>query len=414
MVNRLAVKKPVAGCTNQELIDGPESTGIVMTDAIQLHRCRVEPVCSCTSSWLLPARLRLMSVLAWMLVVCLMLDAGRSDALGQAAPASPRFGFEFATDLASARETASRDTKILMLIPAAWRSGADSDALSPAVEAFRAGPLVDDAVVRLIQRRFVPYYFELDERGARYDETAAKLAMELCPDLAFPSVMPTPPVILATPEGKLLSTVSVYVSAADFLDSLASAVAQNEPYGELTASEAGLESRTERAQVLHDLRQLDAALEALGDDQSSHAWFLRGAIAQEQERWDEMDAAFKMVTDDNWKNEISVRELYRYWTIRNLDGIRQLAASLAPDHPRHQEAMYYLGLACYHSGDRDEALRVWGDSIQAHPDTAWSLRLDWTRGQAIRGPDAPMLEGPPESLLNRVFLSPHGNPDLKR
>ena len=67
---------------------------------------------------------------------------------------------------------------------------------------------IDSQVVDLLNRRFVPYYYDMDSLGELYDDEATKLAMQLYPDLRYLSSMPTPPLLFMTPEKKFLGYAS--------------------------------------------------------------------------------------------------------------------------------------------------------------------------------------------------------------
>jgi hypothetical protein len=324
-------------------------------------------------------------------------------------------GFEFADTLEDAQSRAATEGRILMLVPSALRTSTASNDLGPATEAFRAGPLVDDRVVRLIQRRVVAYGFDMDRQGARYDEDAAAIAISICPDLKFPSIMPAAPILFITPDGTELGQIDFFCTPDAFLEVLTAVVSGNVAYNELTAAEAALEDPTARARVLYDLRQFDRCLALVEDDQSSEAYFLRGAIARERGEWADMKAAFKMVSDERRKPDIQMHEILRFWEIGNFEGIKSIVTGLNRRFPHYQQAMYYLGLAMYHTGETEEAAKVWEDAILADPESAWALRLDWTRGLAKSGADSPMLSrNSQDSLLKRKYLSPQGNADLKR
>ncbi len=267
----------------------------------------------------------------------------------------------------------------------------------------------------MINRRFVPYYFEMEPRGSLYDATAAEMTLLINPELKFSSVLPTPPVMFVTPEGKSLGALNLFCTPDELFSAMVSILNENENYGRLTDDELLIADPARRATVLYELGRPDDALKMLGDDQSSEGWYLRGAIARERGEWAEMKKSFKMVTDQQRVPDMVMQQIYRCWTQGNYDGIKSLFDEITPTDPRYQEAVYYAGLAHYHSGAMPEALRLWQESIQAHPQSPWSLRLDWTRGLATHGVNSPFLtNNRPESLLGRNYLSPHGNADLSR
>ncbi len=323
-------------------------------------------------------------------------------------------GFEFADTLDEATARGEGERRVVLLVPSALRGGRNGNDIGPATEAFRAGPLVDNRIARLISRRFVAYGFDMDKRGSRYDEEAAQIAISICPDLQFPSVMPASPLLMVTPQGKELGQIDMFCTGDALLEALTKVVNENDAYRELRPDEQALDD-IQRAEVYYDLRQFDHCIEQLEGLKTSQAYYLRGAIAREQGEWAEMKAAFKMVTDEDRKMDIQMQEVRRYWTIGNYEGIKALVGGLDRRFPHYQEALYYGGLALFHTDQREEALKTWEEGVLADPETAWALRLDWTRAMAKSGPDTPLLSrSGPESLLKRNYLSPQGNSDLNR
>lgn len=225
--------------------------------------------------------------------------------------------------------------------------------------------------------------------------------------------MPTPPLMVITPDGKFLNDISVYSTADELLESLASIVHDSAELSQLNDSEKALEA-IEQAEALLDLRQFDAALEIVQDDQSSAAWFLRYVVAFERGAWVDMSSAFRMVTDKKYFDEMEIYEIRRAWNKREYEEIKKRYSALAREFPFRDEATYYAGLAYYHSDDVAKALEVWEEGIKAASESPWGLRMDWIRGVAKDGPDKPMMVNHrPESLLGRRFISPRGAWDLK-
>lgn len=358
-----------------------------------------------------PAAPRVVRVIMTIAAVCLICGPIQAQHPLEEVPA----GFQWTYTLEQARQVAENEGKIIMLVPAAYRSRSDNPVLSPATESLRAGPLADQRVIRLIRRRFVPCYFETKPQGALYDKQATELAMLVSPELRFAAVMPTPPLMFVTPEGKSLATANVFCTADELYAVLVRVVGENEPWSSLSDDELLLPGTVDQARVLHELGQSGQALKMLGDDPSSAASFLRGVIAREEGDWAGMKRAFSRVTDDAWLNEMKMQELYRHWTAGNWRGIKSVAADIDPDWPRYQEALYYQGLACHYTDTTSETMRLWKESIEANPATVWSLRMDWTRSILKHGVGTPVLPGHrTDSLLGRSYLSPHGNVDLMR
>lgn len=134
----------------------------------------------------------------------------------------------------------------------------------------RAGPFSDERVIRRINRRFVPHYFDLNPSGAAKDADARRMVLAAKPALGGQSVT-TPPVLVMTPTGELLTEVSNYASETDLLAALDDVLAEdvlakhNEWDVATPEEEAALKSGTplERGELLFDLGQFDEASRVL-------------------------------------------------------------------------------------------------------------------------------------------------------
>ncbi len=324
-------------------------------------------------------------------------------------------GIDWVFSLEEAITKATETNRIVILKPVSYRSQKNKAHLSPSAETQRAISFVDSRVVDLLNQRFVPYYFDMDSAGDLYDATATQLAMELYPDLRYLSSMPTPPLLFMTPQKKFLGYASNFLSGQELLEKMIAILDENPIYGQLTAAERALEDPLQKARLLLELRQLDAAMETLEGQETSEAWFLRARIAREQGEWLSMKNSIKMITEKKYLQEIEVENILRYWAVQNLEAIKMKAVDIDNENPRFQEAMYYLGLALFHSNDVDQAIEVWQKAIQANPESAWANRLDLTQGLARLDPGTYLSSRDTiPSVLNRVYLCPNGNDDLNR
>jgi len=324
-------------------------------------------------------------------------------------------GINWAFTLEEALDRAAATNRIVILKPVSFRSNRESDRLSPSSETQRAMSFVDSRVVDLLNRRFVPYYYDMDSLGELYDDEATKLAMQLYPDLRYLSSMPTPPLLFMTPEKKFLGYASNFLSGQELLEKLVQILDENPYYGQLSQAEKNQEDPIKKARTFLELRRLDDALETLEGQESSEAWFLRACIAREQQEWLEMKTAITRITDADLLDAITVENLLRHWNSKNLEAIKVKAAEVKPQNPRYQEAMYYLGLAHFHSGDSNRALEIWENAIQTNPKSAWACRLDLTRGLVKLNPNVYLSSRDKiPSLLGREYLCPNGSADLMR
>jgi len=324
-------------------------------------------------------------------------------------------GINWAFTLDEAISLAKETNRIVILKPVSYRSNRNEDRLSPSSETQRALSFVDSRVVDLLNRRFVPYYYDMDTAGELYDDEATKLAMQLYPDLRYLSSLPTPPLLFMTPERKFLGYASNFLSGEELLEKLVQILDENPYYGQLSVAEKNMEDPIEKARALMELRRLPSALETLEGEQSSEAWFLRARIARQQEEWLNMKNAITRITDKQLLAEVKVENLLRHWKSKNLEAIKIKGAEVKPKNPRYQEAMYYLGLAHFHSGDPNRAIEIWENAIQADPKHAWAFRLDLTRGLVKLDPNVYLSSRDKiPSLLGREYLCPNGSDDLMR
>jgi len=248
-------------------------------------------------------------------------------------------GINWVFSLEDALQKARETDRIVLLKPVSYRSVEGSSDLCPSAETQRAIAFVDSRVVNLINRRFVPYYFDLEKGGALYDEQAAQLALSLFPEIRF-STMPTPPMLLMTPGGKLLTYCNNFLDGDEFLLKIGELFEEHPSYKELSVTERVETDRVKRAWIHYELRNLDEAVKLLEKQASSEANYLRVLIAREQRNWMAMKKAINLVTDTHRKLDIDVENILRYWTINNLAGIIAKGSGSGRDSRRYQEGMY--------------------------------------------------------------------------
>ena len=314
--------------------------------------------------------------------------------------------------LDDAIEKAKATDRIVILKPVSFRSENENDALSPSSEAQRAIAFVDSRVVNLLNLRFVPYYFDVDPIGSQYDERAKTLAERLLPEMRYITSMPTPPLLFMTSEGKMLGHASNFLSAQELLDQLVE-ILDDQSKRSLTTEEQKTEDPVQRAWLLYKLRKLDDARTTLDKQLSSESYYLQVLIAREKEDWKLMKYAIDMVTDTHRKFDIDVENMLRYWQFRNLSGIKALGDQVGIDNHRYQEAMYYLGLAYYHTNDSTKAINVWRNAIENNRNSAWAFRLDLIQGLVKLNPRQYLSsQDVIPSVLGRTYMCPNGSDDL--
>ena len=128
-----------------------------------------------------------------------------------------------------------------------------------------------------------------------------------------------------------------------------------------------------------------------------------------------MKNAVEGVVDSEHLESLAVETLLRFWQVRNLEGIKVKAEDIDEGNPRYQEAMYYLGLAYFHSNEWNRATEIWEKAIETNRQTAWAYRLDLARGLVKLDPTKYLsAQDRIPSLLGRVYLCPNGLKDLSR
>ena len=143
----------------------------------------------------------------------------------------------------------------------------------------RAGPFSDARVIGLLNRRFVALYFDLSDRGAAADPAARKFVVAARPRLGGRAV-PTPPVLIMTPDGKVVGETSNYSSTAQVLGALLAALEDHPEYNKPSPAEQAAATPLARARIQLNLQDLEGARKTLAREQSAEAHYLLGHIAR--------------------------------------------------------------------------------------------------------------------------------------
>ena len=104
------------------------------------------------------------------------------------------------------------------------------------------------------------------------------------------------------------------------------------------------------------------------------------------------------------------------WQQGNFQELAQLVADFPQASNRYSEACYYLGLAKYHTGQKDEARDIWKDSIESLRQDRWIYRCDWAYCALSKGSGRMTFSSSAKrtSPLNRIGYMGRRNPDLAR
>lgn len=277
----------------------------------------------------------------------------------------------------------------------------------------RAGPFSDERVVRLANRRFVPFYFDLSNRGFAGDPDARAFVVKRRPELGGRGV-PTPPVLLMTPDGEVVGEVSNYASEDEVLRAMLAALKKRPEFDRPAPEEKAVTDPVARAEILLDLHDRKGALRALADAEGDRARYLEGHVFRLQGDWDAMEKALARVDDPDLADDVRMERAYRLWHAGDFAALRRRLQGFAKESNRYSEARYFEGLALFHLDRREAALATWRATIEACPEDPWVYRADWAfcGAQAEPGRASFSARGPRTSCLNRIGYMGRRNPDL--
>ena len=277
----------------------------------------------------------------------------------------------------------------------------------------RAGPFSDERILRLAGRRFIPFYFDLANRGFAGDADARAFVVKVKPEYGGRGV-PTPHVLLMTPEGKLLGSVSNYASADQVLALMRDTLENYPEFNKPSEEERKAEDPVEIAQIRIDLGDYEGAAKALARDESQMGLYLMGRLAGWRKDWIAMANFFQKVKEPKLLDDVRVELAHRYWDNGKFKRLRKLMQKVEKTSNRYTEARYYEGLALFHLGNKEEAIKLWGKTITGCSQDPWVYRCDWAycNAKAKGGRRMFSTAGPRTSLLNRIGYMGRKNPDL--
>ena len=230
-------------------------------------------------------------------------------------------------------------------------------------------------------------------------------------------MVPTPPVLFMTADGKLLGEISNYASAQQVLDKMLAVLEANPDWNQPSAEESEITEPVAKAWVLYDLVKYADAKKVLKDVPGDRAAFLRAHIARRDADWKTMDAELATIEDEALAADVRMERAHKLWHAQDDKAIEALLTDFPEDSGRYTEARYFLGLARYHQGAKDEAIAIWKTTIEACAQDPWIYRADWAYSNAKttgKGPRVYSTRGPKTSLLDRHGYMGNANPDLAR
>ncbi len=276
----------------------------------------------------------------------------------------------------------------------------------------RAGPLSDERIIRLANRRFVPFFFDLDSGGAVSDKDARAFVVKARKALGGNGV-PTPPVLFMTPDGDVLGEADNYATADTILKAMKQVLEKHPDYAKESAAEAAL-TGLDRADFLVDLGDLDGAKAVLEKEKGAKAAYALGRVLRLQKNFDAADAAFAKVDDADLADDVRIERAYRHWHAREFDKLRDALAGFPATSNRLTEARYFEGLAFFHLDDKEKACAIWKETIEKSKQDAWIYRADWAYcGVKEKGGGGFSSAKKGASCLGRIGYMGARNPDLK-
>ncbi len=283
---------------------------------------------------------------------------------------------------------------------------------------FRAGLLCDEAIRRLVNRRFVPLYFDLADDGAAADPAARAFVVAARPALGNEAVAP-PNVLLMSAAGEVVAELDPYLRPAEFLARLLE-VLRNEPeFARASVQEQALDDPLERATLALDLHDLSGARRMLATVEGPRARYLAGHIARLEGDFAAMEVEFARVDSPELADDLRAERAQRAWAMRDFEALARATQDFPPASPRCTEVLYLRGLALFHLGSREPALATWQEAVLRHDQDAWVYRADWAftevKGGGAPGPFAALSTASARcSPLGRIGYLGGANPDLAR
>lgn len=280
----------------------------------------------------------------------------------------------------------------------------------------RAGPFSDERIIRLVNRRFVPFFFDLSDRGAAADKDARVFVTAERKELAG-SQVPTPPVLLMTASGQVLGEVSNYATEDDMLKALLAVLEKHPEFARPSPHERLLlGSVAAHGLLLMDLQKYDEAAKVLARANSEAAHFVAGRLARLRRNWVRMKKHLAQVKHPGFADDVVMESAYEYWHEGRWEDLMKHLKDFPEDSDRYTEARYYLGLGLYQAGRVDDALALWKSMIETCSQDRWIYRADWAYTNVKEGRRGGRrvftTRGPKTSLLDRHGYMGRRNPDL--
>jgi hypothetical protein len=292
-------------------------------------------------------------------------------------------------------------------------------------------------VVRLVNRRFVPFYFDLlavevpQGRGAARDLAARRFVLRARPDLGALAVS-TPPVLIMTLGGEVLAEIRNYASEEEMLRELRAVLERNSVWNQLSADEKHMVEGSARgeaaaqvafAELALDLRDLDEAEARFGKvlaalppgELRDRAAYLRGHAARLRGDRRTMEEAFAEIDDeDAFARDVATERAQDLFAHREIEQLNALLATMpeSSSQARASELRYLEGLGQFHLGEKEKAAAIWRALIAELPEDRWVMRADWALFNLTNPGKRSFTTADPKTPLGRLGYMRRVNPDL--
>jgi tetratricopeptide (TPR) repeat protein len=286
-------------------------------------------------------------------------------------------------------------------------------------------------VRRLLNRRFIPFYFDLLPGGAAGDREARQFVVKVRPDLGGMGVA-TPPVLILSPLGKVVAEADNYSTEDALYETLRKILRENPKWNrpseeevriEREAEEGRIESLLPAAEQILDLGEIERARAAYdralaklppGSERDRAAYGLGHALRLAGD-FEEMERAFARIEGrGSWAEDLSIERAHALFCRGEFDDLRRALAPFQARPPtiRGAEALYLLGLALFHSGDAEGAKALWRHIIETQPEGPWVHRSDWAIFDLEQGGKRTFSTLDERTPLGRIGYMGRKNPDL--
>lgn len=266
----------------------------------------------------------------------------------------------------------------------------------------------------LLNSRFVPFYFDLGARSPAADAQAKTFVVAVMKELGGSSV-PTPPVLLMTPEGKLLGKISNYATEEVMLERLRAVLVEHPEYALPGELEAEL-PRLDRARIAHWIGEDKQAVALLEDERSSGESLFLAQVARRSGSPAQADRFLGEIDSKTLAVEVALERALLAYLEGSYDAMSAPLAAYPSDGARAPEAQYYLGLSQFHQAQPKTARETWKALVATYGETKWSYRADWaycqTDDEGLAKQRRSFKTAGVGSLLGRHGYMGRQNPDL--